>query len=66
MPNHATPYDPPMPIRLKSRITGTVTAIGFPSIGASHPKYAAITTAMNAHRTRMNLPCVVRYVLHVS
>ena len=39
---------------------GSVTAIGFPGTGASHPKYAVMMTAMNAHSTRMNLPWVTR------
>ena len=32
----------------------------------STPKYSAITAPMKTSRIRMNLPCVIRYVLHVS
>ena len=36
------------------------------TVAASVPKYTATIEPMNTHSTRMNLPCVVRYVLHVS
>ena len=49
-----------MPMTLNSRMMGSVTATGLPGTGASHPKYSTMTTAMNAHRSIRNLPCVIR------
>ncbi len=49
-----------MPIRLNSRMIGSVTATDLSGMGASHPKYAAMITAMNAQSTRMNLPWVIK------
>ena len=33
---------------------------GFPGTGDNQPKYAAMMTAMKAHKIRMNLPWVIR------
>ncbi len=49
-----------MPMTLNNRMTGRVTPTGLPGTGASHPKYARMTTAMKAHRIIRNLPCVTR------
>jgi hypothetical protein len=51
---------------LNARMIGSVTVIGLSGTGASHPKYNTITTAINAHSSSRNLPCVTRYVLQVS
>ena len=55
-----------MPTRLNAKMIGNVTAIGWPATGAKMPKYSEIMTAMKAQSSIMNLPCVTRYVLHVS
>jgi len=55
-----------MPTSENNKMTGSVTQIGLFGTGASQPKYSEIMTAMKAHSRRMNLPCVTRYVLHVS
>ncbi len=55
-----------MPRSEKNRMIGSVTAIGLFGTGARTPKYSEIITAMKTQSRRMNLPCVTRYVLHVS
>ncbi len=55
-----------MPTSENTKMMGSVTAIDFPGTGARQPKYSEIMTAMKAQSRRMNLPCVTRYVLHVS
>ena len=51
-----------MPTRLKSRMIATFIGANF----SRNPKYSRITKPMKISRMRMNFPCVIRYVLHVS
>ncbi len=45
-----------MPTKLKNKIMGTVSAMGFPGTGRKMPKYATTITAMKTQRIIMNLP----------